>query len=72
MGMDTRDAPAAESWYRTWLPRIVIGVIVLMTAWFGTIWVFSSVSDFIITLLITFFLAFAMLPAVDWITRKWN
>ncbi len=66
------DAPAGDDWYRKWLPRLVVGVVVLMTAWFGTIWVFSSISDFLITLLITFFLGFAMLPAVDWITKKWS
>jgi predicted PurR-regulated permease PerM len=59
-----------ESWYGIWLPRLVLATLVFLVVGFGGSWVFTSISDFLITLLIAFFLAFAMLPAVDWLSRK--
>jgi len=69
--MTTQAPPENEpTWYGLWLPRLAIGAIVVLTVWFGAIWVFTSTTDFLMTLVITFFAAFAMLPAVDWLTNK--
>jgi predicted PurR-regulated permease PerM len=60
-------------WYRFWLPRIVIGALVAMTVIFGGQWVFTSTTDFIMTMILSFFVAFAMLPAVDYLSgRGWK
>ncbi len=66
-------APRQEnqlSWYEIWLPRIAVATLLLLVVGFGGSWVFTSISDFLITLLLAFFLAFAMLPAVDWLSRR--
>ncbi len=66
-------APEQETqltWYEIWLPRIAVATLLLLVVGFGGSWVFTSISDFLITLLIAFFLAFAMLPAVDWLSRR--
>ena len=69
--MTTEAPPEHEpTWYGVWLPRLAIGTVVVLAVWFGTIWVFTSTTDFLMTLLITFFAGFAMLPAVDWLTNK--
>jgi len=60
-------------WYRFWLPRIVIGTLVFMAIAFGGQWVFTSTTDFIMTMIMSFFIAFAMLPAVDYLSgRGWK
>ena len=62
-----------RAWYRFWLPRIVIGTLVFMTIGFGGQWVFVSTTDFIMTMVLSFFIAFAMLPAVDYLSgRGWK
>ena len=62
-----------RTWYRFWLPRIFIGTLVLMTVVFGGQWVFTSTTDFIMTMILSFFIAFAMLPAVDYLSgRGWK
>lgn len=59
-----------QAWYGLWLPRIAAGAIVVAAFWFGSIWVFSSLTDFIFTLILTGFMAFALLPAVDWLSER--
>jgi predicted PurR-regulated permease PerM len=60
-------------WYRFWLPRIVIGTVVFMAIAFGSQWIFTSTTDFIMTMILSFFIAFAMLPAVDYLSgRGWK
>jgi predicted PurR-regulated permease PerM len=61
-----------KGWYGTWLPRAAMITLVAGGAALATLWVLSSISDFLLTLAISFFVAFAMLPAVQWITEKWN
>jgi predicted PurR-regulated permease PerM len=61
-----------KGWYGTWLPRAAMITLVAGGAALVTVWVFSSISDFLLTLAISFFVAFAMLPAVQWLTEKWN
>ena len=65
------DSPAKEkSWFGIWVPRAIVMVFVVLAFGFGTVWIFESVSDFLVTLLISFFLAFAMLPAVERLSRR--
>ena len=62
-----------RAWYRFWLPRIVIGTLVFMAIAFGGQWVFTSTTDFLMTMILSFFIAFAMLPAVDYLSgRGWK
>ncbi|GMQ86228.1 MAG: AI-2E family transporter [Acidimicrobiia bacterium] len=64
-------APSKQkTWYETWLPRLTVATLLVLVVGFGGSWVFTSISDFLITLIIAFFLAFAMLPAVDWLSRR--
>ena len=66
-------AEKQRAWYRFWLPRIVIGTLVFMAIAFGGQWVFTSTTDFIMTMIMSFFIAFAMLPAVDYLSgRGWK
>jgi predicted PurR-regulated permease PerM len=66
-------AQAQRAWYRIWLPRFVIGTLVVMTVGFGAQWVFTSTTDFLMTIILSFFIAFAMLPAVDYLSgRGWK
>ncbi len=68
--MTAPEKESQPSWYEIWLPRIAVATLLLLLVGFGGSWVFTSISDFLITLLIAFFLAFAMLPAVDWLSRR--
>ena len=66
-------AATQRAWYRFWLPRIFIGTLVLMAVAFGGQWIFTSTTDFLMTMIISFFIAFAMLPAVDYLSgRGWK
>ncbi len=66
-----KNAPTTEkTWYEIWMPRLSIGVLVALTFWFGGQWVFTSISGFLLTLVMSFFVAFAMLPAVQYLTRR--
>lgn len=60
----------ADGWYAVWLPRIGIGVVLAMAIAYGTQWVFTSTTDFILTMVMAFFIAFAMLPAVDYLSNR--
>ena len=73
-GLDTDATGQSEpSWYGHWLPRIAIGTIFVATFWFGSIWVFSSTTDFLLTLLISAFIALALLPGVEKLSaRGWK
>jgi len=72
--MESREvekAPTTEqTWYELWMPRLAIGILVALTFWFGGQWVFTSISGFLLTLIMSFFVAFAMLPAVQFLSRR--
>ncbi|MDJ0791293.1 MAG: AI-2E family transporter [Acidimicrobiia bacterium] len=69
---DTADTDH-QSWYSTWLPRVAATTTVVLIFWFGGRWVFESTSEFILTLVLAVFIAFAMLPAVEYLTgRGWK
>ena len=59
-----------KSWYAVWLPRFSAAVVIILAVGFGVTWVFESTTDFLLMLLVAFFLAFAMLPAVDALSRR--
>ena len=59
-----------RSWYGTWLPRIALATILVAALWFGSIWVFSSTAGFILTLLLSAFIALALLPGVERLTKR--
>ena len=60
----------ASGFYRTWLPRVAWATLVAVAVFFGTTWVFTSTSGFLVTLLISVFIAFALLPAVESLSRR--
>ena len=68
---ELEQAPTTEqTWYELWMPRLSIGILVALTFWFGGQWVFTSISGFLLTLVMSFFVAFAMLPAVQFLSRR--
>lgn len=62
--------PAGPHWYRTWLPRVAMATLVALTVVSVATWVFSSTTGFLVTLLISVFVAFALLPAVEMLSRQ--
>lgn len=62
--------PVSPTWYNTWLPRIGAAMVVLVAVGYGTIWVFTSTSDFLLTLIMSFFVAFALMPAVEMLAKR--
>ena len=70
----TAEAPEVQtqsrSWYAYWLPRLIVVILVGLAVFWGASWIFVSTTDFIITLILAFFVAFAMLPAVDYLSNK--
>ena len=61
---------AGRHWYRTWLPRVAMATLVALTVLSVATWVFSSTTGFLVTLLISVFVAFALLPAVEMLSRR--
>jgi len=59
-----------KSWYAVWMPRLAMGLVVVLAVGFGVTWVFESTTDFLLMLVVAVFLAFAMLPAVDALSRR--
>ncbi|MDH3499772.1 MAG: AI-2E family transporter [Acidimicrobiia bacterium] len=73
MGSETPHVATIEAWYRTWLPRIAAVTVVALAVGNGAIWVFRATSGFMITLLLSLFIAFALLPAVETLSaRGWR
>ena len=69
--LDTGDEEAPQrSWYGVWLPRLAVGTILVAAFWFGSIWVFSSTTDFLLTLILSGFIALALLPGVERLTKR--
>jgi predicted PurR-regulated permease PerM len=59
-----------RTWYRVWLPRVGAASVVALTVISVATWVFEATASFLITLLIAVFVAFALLPAVDYLVRR--
>ncbi len=64
------DAVPSLGFYRTWVPRIAWLTLTVVAVVYGAIWVFRSTSGFLVTLLISLFFAFALLPAVESLSRR--
>ena len=62
--------PASHGWYREWLPRIAIGTLLVLVVAYGSMWIFRSTSSFLVTVVISLFAAFAMLPAVEALSKR--
>ena len=63
-------ASAQSGWYRVWLPRLATGAITVLASIQVSIWIVSNTSGFMVTLVISVFAAFAMLPAVEALSRR--
>jgi predicted PurR-regulated permease PerM len=59
-----------KSWYAVWMPRLAAAIVVGLAVGFGVIWIFESTTDFLLMMLVAVFLAFAMLPAVDYLSKR--
>jgi len=59
-----------KNWYAVWIPRLAAAIVVVLAVGFGVTWVFESTTDFLLMLLVAVFLAFAMLPAVDGLSKR--
>ena len=64
------DKARPPTWYRIWLPRVGAAAVVALAVISVATWVFEAGASFLITLLIAVFIAFALLPAVDFLVRR--
>lgn len=64
------DTTLWSGWYRTWLPRAAYVTAAILAVVYGTTWIFRNTSGFLVTILISLFAAFAMLPAVEALSRR--
>ncbi len=63
-------APSSQSWNRIWVPRAALLTVTVMAIGFGVRWVFISAADLILTTLLSVFVAFALLPAVEILCKR--
>jgi len=57
-------------WYRTWIPRAAAITVAVVATLYGSRWVFGNTSGFVVTVVISLFAAFAMLPAVEALSKR--
>ena len=62
--------PRAESRVPRWLPRAVALVFVLYAAFLLSEWALGKLTDLLVTLVVSVFIALAIEPAVDWLARR--
>ena len=64
------DGVEEKSWVRVWMPRIAF--VALITVAIGAIvtWAFVQVASFLLTIVMSLFLAFALAPAVDRLAQR--
>lgn len=60
----------SPGWYRVWLPRAAATTVTALAVIYGSTWIVGNTSSFIITLVISVFAAFAMLPAVEALSKR--
>src|SRR5689334_20119179 len=53
-----------------WLPRAVVLILALVACYQFAHWVFSRLIGLLVNVLISFFCAVAIEPAVDWMARR--
>ena len=68
--MNAITPPPEPGWYRIWLPRAAAITIVTVVTLYGSRWVFGNTSGFVVTVVISLFAAFAMLPAVEALSKR--
>ena len=62
-----------RDWYRVWLPRAAVVTVTALAVGNGAIWVFRGIAGFLITIILSTFIAFALLPAVESLSgRGWR
>ncbi len=66
---DQNHGPSAD-WYRLWLPRVAATTVVALVVVYGSRWIVGNTVNFIVTLFISLFAAFAMLPAVEALSKR--
>ena len=59
-----------SSWYRIWLPRVAYVTVLVLAIVYGATWVFRQTASFLVTIVLSVFAAFAMLPAVEALNRR--
>ncbi|MCP3975386.1 MAG: AI-2E family transporter [bacterium] len=52
------------------MPRIAMATVVVLAVGYGATWVFGNTTNFIVTIVISLFAAFAMLPAVEALSKR--
>lgn len=67
--LDPQSGPNS-GWYRIWLPRLAAATLLVLTVVFGTRWIVGNSLNFLITLVISLFAAFALLPAVETLSNR--
>lgn len=67
---DGADGSTGRGWYGEWIPRLAAGTVVIAACWFGAIWVFGSTTGFLVTIVISAFVSFALLPAVERLANR--
>ncbi len=69
-GTQVPEEPRSPSWFGTWLPRIGVATVVVSALWFGSQWVFGSIVDFLMMMVVSIFISFSLLPAVEALARR--
>ena len=64
------DETPSPGWYRLWMPRVAMTTVVVLLVTYGGTWVFRNTVSFIVTVVISMFAAFAMLPAVEALSKR--
>ncbi len=62
--------PIGPGWYRRWLPRAAMTTLIVLIVGYSGTWIFRNTSSFIVTVVISLFAAFAMLPAVEALAKR--
>jgi predicted PurR-regulated permease PerM len=66
----SNEETGSAGWYRLWLPRVGFATLVVLLVVYGSTWIFRNTSGFIVTVVISMFAAFAMLPAVEALAQR--
>jgi predicted PurR-regulated permease PerM len=61
---------STAAWNRVWLPRVAYATVTVLVVLYGSLWVFRGAGGFLVTVVIALFAAFALLPAVESLSRR--
>ncbi len=59
-----------DNWNRIWVPRAALITVTVLAVGFGVQWMFKAASDLLLTTLLSIFIAFALLPAVEILSKR--